>query len=106
MGVTDLCLFCAYSRAVNDTELITIFVRQSADCKYHGDEFCKQCNCRKHPRWTQNGVQHRRKAGTRSWGEADEDSCSGSKFSSALRRFPLWSALNTLQNWFNLCGCP
>ncbi|MGA8618512.1 MAG: tyrosine-type recombinase/integrase [Candidatus Sulfotelmatobacter sp.] len=52
--------------------VITIFVRHSADCKYAGDEFCKRCNCRKHFRWTQNGQQFRRKAGTRSWGEAEE----------------------------------
>ena len=52
--------------------LITIFVRHSADCKYAGDEFCKRCNCRKHLRWSQNGKQYRRKAGTRSWGEAEE----------------------------------
>jgi integrase/recombinase XerD len=52
--------------------VITIFVRHSEDCKYTGDEFCKRCDCRKHFRWTQNGVQHRRKAGTRSWAEAEE----------------------------------
>jgi integrase/recombinase XerD len=52
--------------------LITIFVRHSADCKYAGDEFCKRCNCRKHLRWTRNGKQYRRKAGTRSWQEAEE----------------------------------
>ena len=54
------------------TPLITIFVRHSAGCKYAGDEFSKRCNCRKHFRWTQNGEQQRRKAGTRSWGEAEE----------------------------------
>ena len=52
--------------------VITIFVRHSAGCKYAGDEFCKRCNCRKHFRWTQNGKQYRRKAGTRSWGEAEQ----------------------------------
>ena len=52
--------------------VITIFVRHSADCKYRGDEFCKRCNCRKHLRWTHNGVQYRRKAGTRSWAEAED----------------------------------
>lgn len=52
--------------------LITIFVRHSSACKYAGDEFCKRCNCRKHLRWTQNGVQYRRKAVTRSWQEAEE----------------------------------
>src|ERR1700722_7091568 len=49
----------------------TIFVRHSAGCKYAGDEFEKRCTCRKHFRWTQSGKQHRRKAGTRSWGEAE-----------------------------------
>ena len=53
------------------TPLITIFVRHAADCKYIGDEFNKRCNCRKHLRWTQNGKQFRRKAGTRSWTEAE-----------------------------------
>jgi site-specific recombinase XerD len=63
--------------------VITIFVRHSADCKYAGDEFCKRCDCRKHFRWTLAGKQHRRKAGTRSWAEAEslkrnlEDSISG-----------------------------
>ena len=52
--------------------VITIFVRHSAECKYAGDEFCKRCNCRKHFRWTQNAKQYRRKAGTRSWGEAEQ----------------------------------
>lgn len=52
--------------------LITIFVRHSEGCKYAGDEFWKRCNCRKHLRWTQNGKQYRRKAGTRSWAEAEE----------------------------------
>jgi site-specific recombinase XerD len=52
--------------------LITIFVRHAADCKYAGDEFSKRCDCRKHFRWSANGEQHRRKAGTRSWAEAEE----------------------------------
>ncbi len=57
--------------------VITIFVRHGNDtkgkpCKYAGDEFSRRCNCRKHFRWTQNGVQYRRKAGTRSWEEAEE----------------------------------
>jgi integrase/recombinase XerD len=52
--------------------VITIFVRHSTDCKYIGDEFCKRCNCRKHFRWSLGGVQYRRKAGTRSWAEAEE----------------------------------
>jgi integrase/recombinase XerD len=53
------------------TPVVTIFVRHSADCKYHGDEFARRCKCRKHLRWTQNGTQHRRQAGTRSWEEAE-----------------------------------
>src|ERR1044071_8031622 len=51
--------------------VITIFVRHSGDCKYQGDEFEKRCRCRKHFRWSQNGKQYRRKAGTRSWAEAE-----------------------------------
>lgn len=54
------------------TPVITIFVRHSADCKYNGDEFSRRCQCRKHFRWTLDGAQHRRKAGTRSWEEAEE----------------------------------
>src|SRR5579864_1619518 len=52
--------------------IITIFVRHSAECKYVGDEFEKRCRCRKHLRWSHNGKQHRRKAGTRSWAEAED----------------------------------
>jgi integrase/recombinase XerD len=58
------------------TPVITIFVRHSAidgkPCKYADDEFSRRCNCRKHFRWTQNGTQYRRKAGTRSWEEAED----------------------------------
>jgi site-specific recombinase XerD len=53
--------------------LITIFVRHNEDCKYQGDEFSKRCDCRKHFRWTQDGKQHRKKAGTRSWAEAEDN---------------------------------
>jgi integrase/recombinase XerD len=55
------------------TPIVTIFVRHSASCKYAGDEFCRRCRCRKHFRWTQNGQQYRRTAGTRSWEEAEEN---------------------------------
>lgn len=55
--------------------VITIFVRHGArngaQCKYAGDEFSRRCKCPKHLRWTQNGKQYRRKAGTRSWEEAE-----------------------------------
>ena len=54
------------------TPIITVFVRHAAGCKYAGDEFARRCNCRKHFRWTRNGTQYRRKAGTRSWEEAEE----------------------------------
>jgi len=54
------------------TPVITIFVRHSPGCKWAGDEFAKTCRCRKHFRWSQNGKQFRRKAGTRSWAEAEE----------------------------------
>jgi integrase/recombinase XerD len=52
--------------------LITIFVRHSPGCKYSGDEFTKRCNCRKHLRWSLNGKQYRKKAGSRSWAGAED----------------------------------
>lgn len=52
--------------------LITIFVRHAEGCKYAGDEFCKRCSCRKHFRWSADGKQYRKQAGTRSWQEAEE----------------------------------
>src|ERR1700723_3316 len=55
------------------TPLITIFVRHTPGCKWAGDEFTKKCNCRKHFRWSQNGKQYRRQAGTRSWTEAEDN---------------------------------
>ncbi len=51
--------------------IITIFVRHAEGCKYAGDEFSKRCQCRKHLRWTLNGKQYRRQAGTRSWADAE-----------------------------------
>lgn len=58
------------------TPVITIFVRHSAKngkpCKYADDEFSRRCDCWKHFRWTQNGTQYRRKAGARSWAEAED----------------------------------
>jgi integrase/recombinase XerD len=51
--------------------VITIFVRQSADCKYRGDEFEKRCRCPKHLRWSHERKQHRLAAGTRSWSTAE-----------------------------------
>jgi integrase/recombinase XerD len=57
---------------MNPAPIITIFVRHSTGCKYAGDEFSKRCDCRKHLRWTHNGTQYRRQAGTRSWAEAEE----------------------------------
>jgi integrase/recombinase XerD len=55
------------------TPIITIFVRHTPGCKWAGDEFCKRCNCRKHFRWSQDGKQYRKKAGTRTWAEAEEN---------------------------------
>lgn len=64
--------------------ILTIFVRHSTGCKLADDEFAKRCDCRKHFRWrANNGVQHRKGAGTRSWAEAEvikrdlEDQLSG-----------------------------
>lgn len=52
--------------------VVTIYVRHSADCKYAGDEFARRCQCRKHLRWTFNGVRYRKPTGTRSWAEAEK----------------------------------
>jgi site-specific recombinase XerD len=57
---------------MSTTPIITIFVRHVPDCKHKGDEFSKRCNCRKHFRWTADGKQYRRQAGTRSWEEAEQ----------------------------------
>lgn len=54
------------------TPVITIFVRHAPGCKWQGDEFTKNCRCRKHLRWSLGGKQFRKQAGTRSWGEAEE----------------------------------
>ena len=56
---------------MSTSPVITIFVRHSEDCKYKGDEFTKRCQCKKHLRWTHNGTQYRKAAGTRSWAEAE-----------------------------------
>jgi integrase/recombinase XerD len=56
-----------------NTPVITIFVRHTPGCKWAGDEFCKRCNCRKHFRWSQDGKQYRKQAGTRTWAEAEEN---------------------------------
>ena len=53
--------------------VVTIFVRNSAACKYVGDEFHKGCRCRKHLRWSKDGKQYRITAGTRSWEGAERD---------------------------------
>lgn len=52
--------------------VVTIFVRHSADCKHKGDEFYKQCRCRKHLRWSSNGKQYRQSAKTRAWDQAEK----------------------------------
>ena len=57
--------------AASNVPVITIFVRHSAACNYKGDEFCRRCNCRKHLRWTADGVQYRRSAKARTWAEAE-----------------------------------
>src|SRR5215469_7274449 len=52
--------------------IVTIFVRHATSCKYRGDEFYKNCKCRKHLRWSSERKQHRQSAGTRSWAVAEE----------------------------------
>jgi len=63
-GVTDFVLILCYVHS--------FFVRHTPGYKWAGEEFAKSCKCRKHFRWSQDGKQFRRKAGTRSWAEAEE----------------------------------
>jgi integrase/recombinase XerD len=51
---------------------IRVYVRHSAGCPHSDDEVYQSCKCRKHLRWTANGVQHRQSAKTRSWSKANE----------------------------------
>lgn len=55
------------------TPVVTIFVRHSADCRYKGEGFHKQCRCRKHLRWSHNGRQFFQSAKTRSWEAAETE---------------------------------
>lgn len=57
---------------VAEVPVITIFVRHSADCRYRGEEFHKNCRCRKHLRWSYGGKQFRQSAKTRSWTQAEQ----------------------------------
>jgi site-specific recombinase XerD len=58
---------------MNDSTPIVIFVRHAADCTWDGLESTKKdCTCRKHLRWSQDGKQYRRKANTRSWTQAEK----------------------------------
>lgn len=51
--------------------VVSVFVRHSAGCKHRvKGEFWTRCDCRKHLRWTFEGKQYRRTAGTRSWERA------------------------------------
>lgn len=54
-----------------NTITVTIFVRHSKGCRYEGDRYAKRCDCRKHFEWMVDGVQYRKKAGTRSWEQAE-----------------------------------
>jgi integrase/recombinase XerD len=53
--------------------IVTIFVRHLPGCKYARYEFYRRCNCRKHLRWSLDGKQHRKTAGTRSWEHAEQE---------------------------------
>jgi site-specific recombinase XerD len=58
---------------MTDSTPVVVFVRHSDDCVWDGQEKTKkECKCRKHLRWRQDGKQYRRKANTRSWTEAEK----------------------------------
>jgi integrase/recombinase XerD len=51
---------------------ISIFVRHVKKCKYRDDENYKSCRCPKHLRYSHDGRQIRRSAGTRFWQQAED----------------------------------
>lgn len=51
---------------------ISIFVRHVQKCRYRDDESYKSCRCPKHLRYSHDGKQIRRSAGTRIWQQAEE----------------------------------
>ncbi len=57
---------------VSSIPTVTIFVRHSSDCPRTGDDFYKNCKCRKHLRWSHGGQQYRQSAKTRTWAIAEE----------------------------------
>src|ERR1700722_1940917 len=57
---------------VSSIPTVTIFVRHSSDCPRTGDEFYKNCKCRKHLRWSHGGEQYRQSAKTRTWAIAED----------------------------------
>ncbi len=93
------------------TPVITIFVRlrskTESTVNTTGMSFPVVAIVQKHFRWTQNAIQYRRKAGTRSWEEAEEikrqlqDQLAGRtpedgrKITSAPSRRPLSSSSRT-----------
>src|SRR5579884_1656290 len=57
---------------IAEVPVVTIFVRHSQECGHRGDEFYKNCKCRKHLRWFYGGKQYRQSAKTRAWGAAEK----------------------------------
>lgn len=58
---------------VRSTPVVTVFVRHKATCSHVSrGEFYRGCTCAKWLRYSRSGKQHRRSAGTRTWGIAEE----------------------------------
>jgi integrase/recombinase XerD len=55
------------------TPVVTVFVRHKPQCPRAGEEFHKNCKCRKHLRWSYGGKQFRQSAKTKSWEEAEKE---------------------------------
>ena len=76
----------------DEAPFITIFVRQSQDCKDVGNEFCKRCKCKKHLRWSMHGKHNRKKTGSRSWAGCGR--CQARTRSAAHRQGPASRAVS------------
>ncbi len=59
--------------SVRSIPVVTVYVRHRATCSHASrGEFYRGCQCSKWLRYSRHGRQHRRPAGTRTWGIAEE----------------------------------
>ena len=52
--------------------VVVVYVRHRGNCPHREDESYPRCDCSKWLRFSLRGTQHRRSAGTRTWGVAEQ----------------------------------